>query len=129
MGAGQLKSGSFVVVEGVACRVSDLTLSKPGKHGAMKARIVAIGLIDEKKRELVMPASENVEVPIIEKHTAQVLSVSGDNANVMDTETYETFDLSIPADLKPVVVEGAQMLYWDILGQKVMKSLRSGSED
>ncbi|MDO8660964.1 MAG: translation initiation factor IF-5A, partial [Candidatus Woesearchaeota archaeon] len=91
--------------------------------------IVAIGIIDEKKRELVMPASENVEVPIIEKHTAQVLSVSGDSANVMDTETYETFDMPIPADLKSVAVEGAQMLYWDILGQKVMKSLRSGSDD
>ncbi len=129
MGAGQLKSGSFVVVDGVACKVADVTLSKPGKHGAMKARIVAIGILDEKKRDLVMPASENVEVPIIEKHTAQVLSIAGDVANVMDAETYETFDLPIPADLKAVVTEGAQVLYWDILGQKVMKQLRSGSEE
>lgn len=124
MGAGQLKSGSFVVVEGVACKVADVTLSKPGKHGAMKARIVAIGILDEKKRDLVMPASENVEVPIIEKHTAQVLSIAGDTANVMDAETYETFDLDIPEDLKAECVEGCNVLYWTILNDKVMKQIK-----
>ncbi len=129
MGAGQLKAGSFLVLEGVACKVADVTLSKPGKHGAMKCRIVAIGILDEKKRDVVMPASENVEVPIIEKHSAQVLSVTGDKANVMDSESYETMDLDIPADLKESVTNGAQVLYWDILGQKVMKQLKSASEE
>ena len=129
VGAGQLKSGSFVVLEGVACKVVDVTLSKPGKHGAMKARIVAVGILDEKKRDVVMPASENIEVPIIEKKTAQVLSVVGTTANVMDTETYETFDLQVPEELKQTVTEGAQVLYWIILGQKVMKQLKSGAEE
>ena len=129
MGAGQLKSGSFVVLEGVACKVVDLTLSKPGKHGAMKARIVAVGLIDEKKRDVVMPASENIEVPIIEKHSAQVLSVTGTMANVMDAVTFETFDIEIPEDLRATVAEGAQVLYWDILGQRVMKQLKSGADE
>jgi len=128
MGAGQLKAGSYLLVEGVACKVVDVTLSKPGKHGAMKCRIVAIGLIDEKKRDVVMPASENIEVPIIEKRTAQVLSIVGDVANCMDTETYETYDLTIPPELKATVVDGVQVLFWDILGQKVMKQLKSGSE-
>jgi len=76
-----------------------------------------------------MPASENVEVPIIEKKTAQVLNVNGNMANVMDAETYETFDLEIPEELKPTVTEGAQILYWIILEQKVMKQLKSGAEE
>ena len=125
--AGSIKVGSYIMIDGVACKAADVTTSKPGKHGSAKARIVAIGLIDEKKRDVVMPASDNVEVPIIEKKTAQVLFTSGDTANVMDVETYETFDLKIPEDLKGSVVAGSEVLYWQILDDKVMKQVKSAS--
>lgn len=128
VGATSIKEGSFILIDGVACKVVNTDTSKSGKHGHAKVRIVAIGLIDEKKREIVMPGHDNVEVPIIEKKTAQVLSVVGDKANVMDTETYETFDLAIPADMKDKVMEGVQVLYWIILGEKVMKQIKSGAE-
>ena len=78
---------------------------------------------DEKKRIIVLPGHDNVEVPIIEKKNAQVLSIAGDKANVMDNETYETFDLAIPEELKGEVVEGANILYWTILDDKVMKQV------
>jgi len=71
-----------------------------------------------------MPAHDNVEVPSIEKKTAHVLSSSGNKANVMDAENYETFDLEIPEELQGQVVENAQVLYWDVLGQKVMKQVK-----
>lgn len=128
VGATSIKEGSFILIDGVACKVVNTDTSKSGKHGHAKVRIVAIGLMDEKKREIVMPGHDNVEVPIIEKKTAQVLSVSGDKANVMDVENYETFDLAIPADLKEQVVEGAQVLYWIIMGEKVMKQIKSAGE-
>jgi len=122
--ASSIKTGSYIVIDGVACKVSSSESSKSGKHGHAKVRIVAIGFLDSKKRDIVMPAHDNVEVPIIEKKTAQVLSVSGNMANIMDAETYETFDLEIPEDLQGKVVENAQILYWDVLGQKVMKQVK-----
>ena len=128
VGAGTIKEGSYIVVDGVACKVANAETSKSGKHGHAKARIVAIGLIDNKKREIVLPAHDNVEVPIIEKKSAQVLSVVGDMANVMDDETYETFDLKIPEELKDTVVPNCKILYWTILGEKVMKQLKGGAE-
>jgi translation initiation factor 5A len=128
VGAGSVKEGSFIVIDGVACKVASAETSKSGKHGHAKARIVAIGLLDNKKREIVLPAHDNVESPIIEKKSASVLSVSGDMANVMDDETYETFDLKIPDDLKETVVAGCKILYWIILGEKVMKQLKGGAE-
>lgn len=127
--AGSMKEGSYILIDNVACKVVSMETSKSGKHGHAKARITAIGLLDEKKREIVLPAHDNVEVPLIEKKTAQVLSVSGDNANVMDAETYETFDLAIPEEMKAQVTEGAQIIYWGILGQKVMKQLKSKAEE
>ncbi len=126
--AGSIKEGGYILIDNAACKVVSAETSKSGKHGHAKVRIVAIGLIDDKKREMVIPGHDNVEVPIIEKKTAQVLSISGDRANVMDSETYETFDLAIPPELKESVVEGCQVLYWIIMGQKVMKQLKSGAE-
>ena len=123
--AGSIKEGSFIVIDGAACKVAETMHSKPGKHGSAKARIIGVGLIDGRKREIVQPASENVEVPIIEKKTAQVLSVTGESANVMDMENFETFDLKIPEEMKETAIEGAQVLYWIILGDKVMKQLKS----
>ena len=42
----------------------------------------------------------------------------------MDAETYETFDLSIPEELKDTVVEGCNVVYWTILDDKVMKQVK-----
>lgn len=124
--AGSIQKGSYIMIEGVACRVVDTQTSKPGKHGHAKIRISAIGIIDEKKRIVVMPGHDNVDVPIIEKKTAQILSIQNDVANVMDSETYETFDLKIPEELKGQVVEGCSVLYWQILNDKVMKQIKGG---
>lgn len=127
VGAGSVKPGSFVVIDGVACKVTSTDKSKPGKHGSAKVRITARGLFDNRNREIVCPTSDNVEVPVIEKKSAQVLSVSGTTANIMDDESYETFDLEIPEELRDKVVEGAQVVYWIILGEKVMQQLKSGA--
>lgn len=123
--AGAMKKGSFLLIDNVACKVTDTQTSKPGKHGHAKIRITAVGILDEKKRELVCPAHDNVNIPVIEKRTAQVLSVSGSTANVMDTESFETFDMAIPEELKADVKEGCNVLYWVITGIKVMKQLKS----
>ncbi|MFO8016442.1 MAG: translation initiation factor IF-5A [Candidatus Woesearchaeota archaeon] len=121
---GSLQKGSYIVLDGEACRISDVQTSRPGKHGHAKVRMQAVGLVDGKKRETVMPGHDKVEVPIIDKRTAQVLSIQDDKANVMDSETYETFDLDIPEDLKGQVVEGCNVLYWEILDNKVMKQVK-----
>ena len=122
---GSLQKGNYVIIDGVACKVSDTQTSRPGKHGHAKVRLSAVGLIDEKKRVVVMPGHDNIDVPIVEKKSAQVLSINGDMANVMDSESYETFDLKIPEELKGEVVESCNVLYWVILSDKVMKQVKS----
>lgn len=121
---GSLQKGNYVVIDGVASIVTDTQTSRPGKHGHAKVRLVAVGIIDGKKREVVMPGHDNIDVPIIEKKTAQVLSITGDTANVMDSESFETFDLKIPEELKDSCKEGSNILYWIILNDKVMKQVK-----
>jgi len=122
---GTLQKGNYIVIDGVACRVVDTQTSRPGKHGHAKVRLTGVGLIDDKKRVIVVPGHDHIEVPIIDKMNAQVLSIAGDTANVMDTESYETFDIKIPQELKGEVVEGCTVLYWVILDDKVMKQVKT----
>tara|TARA_Y100000310_G_C20141699_1_gene560575 strand:- start:176 stop:568 length:393 start_codon:yes stop_codon:yes gene_type:complete len=121
---GTLKKGSTVVIEGAACKVTDTQVSRPGKHGHAKVRLTAIGLIDGKKRVIVMPGHDSIDTPIIDKKTAQVLSVIEDTANIMDMGTYETFDIKIPSELKDKCISGCNVLYWQILNDRVMKEVK-----
>ncbi len=121
---GSLKKGDTIIIDGAPCRISDTATSRPGKHGHAKVNLMAVGILDGKKRQMVLPGHDKVEAPIIEKKSAQVLSVSGDNANVMDMETYETFDLEIPEELKAEVKSGIEVLYWVLMGTKVMKQVK-----
>ncbi len=122
---GTLQKGNYVVIDGVACRVSDTQTSRPGKHGHAKVRMTAIGLLDDKKRVIVMPGHDHIDTPIVQKRTAQVLSIQGNKANIMDSETFETFDLEIPEDLKADCVDGCTIMYWVVLDQKVMKQIKT----
>ena len=100
-------------------------VSKSGKHGHAKARITAVGVLDEKKRIIVAPSHDHIDVPIVDKRNASVLSVTGNSANVMDSETFETFDMAIPEELQGQITEGIQIVYWTVMGDKVMKQIKS----
>ena len=119
----ELKIGSFVLIDNVPCKVVSTVHSKPGKHGAPKIRLEAVGLVDGRRRSIVASADSRVEVPIIEKRNAQVISINGNKANVMDLESFETFDIEIPEEYKDKIQEGSTVLYWDI-GVKLMKGVK-----
>lgn len=118
--ATELKLGRYVVFDGVACVVKNIDISKTGKHGHSKCRIEAVSIKDGKKVIKIIPGHDNVEIPIVEKKTAQVLSVHGDIANLMDSESFETFDIKIPEDLQGKIAEGGSVLYWIVMGDKML---------
>lgn len=117
--AKNVKKGRYVVIDEEPCKVTNISTSKPGKHGSTKVRIKAVSISDGKNKELTKPASADVEVPMIDKRRAQVVSLSGDSAHLMDMESYETFETSIPEDID--VSEGEEVSYWEVMGKKIVK--------
>jgi len=95
----ELQEGSYVMMEESPCKINAYSTAKPGKHGSAKARIEGKGVFDSKKRSLSQPVDAKVWVPIIERKGGQVVSVSGDDAQVMDLDTYETFTMRMPEDV------------------------------
>ncbi len=117
--ATEAKPGVTILVDGAPCTVKSQDISKTGKHGHAKARIEAVGILDGKKRVIVVPGHERFEVPHIEKRKAQVMTVSGDTANVMDLESYETLEIRIEEGVEPK--EEGQVEYWKIGEEKIIK--------
>ena len=122
---GSVKEGQYILLDNEPCKIVEYEKSKPGKHGSAKARIIAIGLFDGVKRSMVSPVDGRIEVPMIEKKSAQVISLSGNTVQLMDLETYEVFETSIPTEevIKPKIVNGAEVEYWKIMNRtKIMRA-------
>ena len=124
--ATSIKKGDYIVIDGEASEVTKVKVSSPGKHGHAKVNVTAKGLLDDKKRSMIVPGDEEVKVPIIDKRNAQVLNIDGDTANVMDMETYDNFQLTIPEDDDTFddLGSGDTVLYWQILDDKVLKDIK-----
>ncbi len=120
MDVGELRVGGYMMIEGEPCKIVDISKSKPGKHGSAKARIVAIGVFDNQKRQFVKPVDAGAEVPIIDKRTGQVFALNPGGVQIMDLETFEYLDAPFPSEEdvpKEKLVAGAEIEYWRILGK------------
>lgn len=106
-----LKEGGYVIIDDVPCTIVNITTSKPGKHGAAKARMDGIGVFDSQKRTAVQPVTSKMYVPIIVRRSGQVLSVSDDTAQIMDMEDYSIIELKIPENMKERVEPGKELSF------------------
>jgi translation initiation factor 5A len=126
---GSLKIGSYILLPvsdqptGEPCRITEYDTSKPGKHGAAKARIVGMGVFDDQKRPHVGPVSMQVHVPLIDKRPGQIISMSDSNIQVMDMETFETIDVDmIDEEIKGKLEQGQEIEYWKVMDRiKIMR--------
>ncbi len=116
---GDLKVGSYAIIDDEPSRIASLQKSKPGKHGSAKFRCVAISLFDGSKRSFVSPVVTNIQIPIVEKNTGQVVSVNPSMVQLMDLESYEIFDVTRPDDeeLSSKLEPGKDVEYWVIMGR------------
>lgn len=119
----QLKIGRYVVIDEEPCKILDITTSKPGKHGASKARIEAVGMFDGVKRSMVAPVTEKCKIPMMDKRKVQIISMHGETAQVMDMETYEQYDLPVSDSQKAFLSAGAEVMIMEAMGRKKFYNL------
>ena len=64
-----------------------------------------------------------VHVPLIDKRTGQIISLSGSEIQVMDSETFETVDIAMVDDEIDGKIEQCQDVeYWNVMGRtKIMR--------
>ncbi|HUS56571.1 MAG TPA: translation initiation factor IF-5A [Thermoplasmata archaeon] len=113
-----LKEGRYMNIDDEPCKITSISTSKPGKHGEAKARIEAVGIFDGSKRSVVFPVKHKVQVPLIDKRQAQVVSLTDAEVQLMDLETYELFQLPILDELKGTLQPGSELQYLVAMGRK-----------
>ena len=129
---GSLKIGSYILLpvsdqpSGEPCRIVEYDTSKPGKHGSAKARIVGVGVFDDQKRPHVGPVSMQVHIPLIDKRLGQIISMSEDITQVMDSETFETIDVTLIDDeVKGKLENGQNIEYWKVMDRTKIMRIKS----
>lgn len=118
--AKELRIGRYVLIEGVPCRVIDIETSSPGKHGAAKMRITGMGIFDGGKKTLLASSHADVQVPVIKKRKGSVVSFSETTVQIMDSETYQTYDLQIPEEFKGKLEAGKEVEIMETMGRKAL---------
>ncbi|MEK6982876.1 MAG: translation initiation factor IF-5A [Candidatus Micrarchaeota archaeon] len=122
--AKDIKIGRYLLIEEIPCRVVDIETSKTGKHGSAKMRVTGIGIFDGQKKTLLTSADADVEVPMIDRKNAQIVSVSGKNAQVMDSVTYEVYNLDLPDDMVALAASGKEVELIQAMGRRKIERIK-----
>jgi len=118
--ATEARAGTNILIDGEACTIKKIDISKTGKHGHSKARIEAVGIISGQKKVFVVPGHDHLEVPMVDKRKGQVLT-KGDKVSIMDLENFETLEVNCPDEIKNELEESSNVEFWDIEGEKIIK--------
>jgi translation initiation factor 5A len=115
---GKLKEGRYMVIEDEPCRIVGISISKPGKHGAAKSRIEAVGIFDGVKRSVVQPVSARAYVPIVERKSGQVITITGNVIQMMDMKDFQTIEIPTDADKLAGIEVGKEIMYIESMGKR-----------
>ena len=113
-----LKLNRYIIIDDEPCKITSINISKPGKHGEAKCRLEAQGIFSGQKKSIVHPVTHKIKVPMIDKRIAQVLAIQGDEVQLMDLVSYETFNIPIPDEFKDTLVAGAEIQYLIAMDRK-----------
>ncbi len=128
---GSVKEGSYIILDGEPCRVVSREHFKPGKHGSAKVRLVAISVFTGSKKSYVSPAESRVDIPMIDKRSGQVTSVTDNSVQVMDLQTFEVFETPKPTEeemtqLSGTLGPGVEVEYWAVMGRNKIVRIKGG---
>jgi len=124
---GDMRVGRYIIAEEHPCKILSMSKSKTGKHGAGKINMEAVSIFDGSKHMLMKPSDADVEVPVIDRKKAQVVSMSGNTAQLMDLVSFETFEVTIPEEMSAGIEVGKEIQYMEVMGRKLLLRLEGGN--
>eukprot|EP00040_Diaphanoeca_grandis_P009935 m.50900 g.50900 ORF g.50900 m.50900 type:complete len:153 (-) comp21361_c0_seq1:283-741(-) len=98
--ASAFRKGELIMIDGLACKIMEMTKVKPGKHGVAKCQFVAIEIFNNSKKLLSASSKSNVDAPVTSRSEWIFLGMdSEDYMSLLDENTGETRqDLKLPAN-------------------------------
>ncbi len=124
---GELREGSYAIINDEPSQIVSIQKSKPGKHGSAKFRCTAISLFDGRKQSFVSSTDSNIQVPIVDKRSGQVINLGPGSVQIMDLETYDMMDVAMPADeeVASKLEAGKNIEYWIIMDRVKIQRVKN----
>ena len=87
--AGEVKKGMIVLLKEKPCKVGDISVSKTGKHGHAKAKMVGIDIFTGKKYEDIASTSHNMVKPVVTVNTYTCTDINDEGYCMLMTDEGE----------------------------------------
>lgn len=110
-----LKIGRYVAIEENAYKILSMSKSKPGKHGSAKARIELEDIFTGQKRSHVGTVTDTINIPLIEKGSAIITHIQGNEVHAMDNKTYK--NLILPVEVSMNLQSGREIQWMEAMGR------------
>ena len=110
-----LKVGRYVALEDSAYKILSMSKSKPGKHGSAKARLELQDIFNGQKRSHVGTVTDTIYVPVIEKGSAIITHIQGDEVNAMDNKTFQNMILPLSSEF--TLEPGGEIQWMEAMGR------------
>ena len=110
-----LKEGRFCVVDDEAYKILSISKSKPGKHGSAKARLELQSIFTDKKISHVGTVTDSINVPMIEKGTAMVTHLDGNEVHAMNMRDHSMMILPMESEMN--IEAGKEIMWMEALGR------------
>ena len=110
-----LKVGRYVAIDESAYKILSMSKSKPGKHGSAKARIELEDIFTGQKRSHVGTVTDTINIPLIEKGSAIITHIQGNEVHAMDNKTDQT--LIRPVEEGMNLQSGGEIQWMEAMGR------------
>ncbi len=117
MQAKDVERGAYFKVRNDIYKLKRKELIAVGTHSHTKLKFFAKALFGGGEKDFTFGHTDNVEILDISKKRGQIISIEGKRAQVMDSESYETFDAEITDDVTDNLVEGGPTSFIQIDGK------------
>lgn len=94
--ASALRKGSYAMLKGFPCKITDMTTSKTGKHGHAKVNFTGLDIFTNKKYEDIQASTHNMNVPNVVRIDYTLLDIDDRALSLMDQEGGTKEDVNLP---------------------------------
>lgn len=110
-----LKVGRYCCVDEKAYKINSISKSKPGKHGSAKARLELVDIFTNQKISHVGSVTDTINVPLIEKGTAMVTHIEGQEVHAMNMRDHSMMILPLEDEFN--IEAGKEIMWMEALGR------------
>ena len=109
--ASDLERGKYFMYQGGIYKVNRKEVVAYGTHSHTKLKLYIQDLEGKGEKVINLSHTDRVDIVDIIKKTAQVISKTPQIIQIMDTHSYETFDVKVDPELKEQINEGDEVIF------------------